>query len=85
MVLYDKLSEIENDKIYVCAHYTDAGYKIDEFAIFAYITYTFTDGVMLRRFQKFGKVKYSTVFMNWEDFKFYYKPLNIVKKEEAKK
>lgn len=80
MILYGKLAAIEKDEIYVCAHCTDDGYKIDEFAVFAYPIYTSTDGVMLRRFQKFGKLEYSMIFMSLKEFKYYYKPLNILMK-----
>ena len=62
---------------YIAYHTTDAGYKIDDFSLFANIIVRTEDTVTYERYMKFGKLKCCTnpVTISVEDFNKYYEPI----------
>ena len=61
---------------YVCQHFTENGYVIDEFALFAKIVSRTDKTVTFERYMKFGKLKCRVpVTVPVSDFERYYTPM----------
>ena len=68
IILYGKIANVPADHLYVCA----PPHIINEFSIFAYITEYTHDGVIIRRYDKYGKRYCGDVYLKNIEFFGYY-------------
>ena len=70
---------------YVCQHFTENGYVIDEFALFANIVSRTDETVTFERYRIFGKIKDKPVTVPIADFEKFYIPMTDELYQEALK
>lgn len=68
VILYGKIADIMEDHLYICA----PPHTVNDFSIFAYITEHLRDGVIIRRYDKYGKHFIGNLFLSFEEFFEYY-------------
>lgn len=68
VILYGKIADINENHLYICA----PPHIVNEFSIFAYITEYLHDGVIIRRYNKYGKCFIGNLFLPFKQFFEYY-------------